>query len=120
MEIKFEPVKRVVENNIPYNLPVRKTKGSAGYDLEAIEDFVIPSRTKMMCELNKKLEDREYTLSELNDLTKGFRPTMVKTGLKVKMPEDYVCLLFLRSSSGLKYWMDLANEVGVTDAKLVG
>lgn len=116
MEIKFEPVKRVIENNIQYNLPERKTKGSAGYDIEAIEDIVIPSKTKILCELNKKLKDREYSLDELNNLTKGYRPTIVRTGLKVKISEDYVCVLVMRSSAGLKYWLDLANEVAIIDS----
>lgn len=115
-EIKFEPVKRVIEENIPYNLPVRKTKGSAAYDIEAIEDIVIPSKTKLLCDLNKKLEDREYTLDELNSLTKGYRPTIVRTGMKVKMPDNYVCILIPRSSTALKYWMQLGNSLGCIDA----
>ena len=38
------------------NLPIRKTKYSAGYDIEAAEDIVIPS------------------------FKKGMAPTLVKTG----------------------------------------
>ena len=45
------------------NLPVRKTKFSAGYDIEAAEDCVIP-------------------VFEL-----GQKPTLVKTGLKAYMQD---------------------------------
>ena len=46
------------------NMPVRKTKFSAGYDIEAAEDCVIPA----------------FKL--------GQKPTLVKTGLKAYMQED--------------------------------
>ena len=42
----FEVAKGFEDKNI--NLPVRKTKYSAGYDVEAAEDCVIPSFTKGM------------------------------------------------------------------------
>ena len=40
----------------------------------------------------------------------------VSTGLQVKLPEDYVMLIFPRSSTGLKLHCMLANTVGVIDA----
>ena len=40
----------------------------------------------------------------------------VNTGLQVKLPEDYVMLIFPRSSTGLKLHCMLANTVGVIDA----
>lgn len=40
MNRKFEKVERV--KNIDFNLPVRKTKKSAGYDFECIETITIP------------------------------------------------------------------------------
>ena len=55
------------------NLPIRKTKYSAGYDVEAAEDTVIPS------------------------FKKGIAPTLVKTGLKAYMQDDEVLMLYNRS-----------------------
>ena len=51
------------------NLPVRKTKYSAGYDIEAAEDTIIPS------------------------FKKGMKPTLVKTGVKAYMMDDEVLIL---------------------------
>lgn len=117
-KIKFYPVKRVVENNIPYNLPERKTKGSAGYDIEIIEDTYIPSKSKLLCALNQKADSykKEYTLEEVKELTEGLRPTIVRTGLKAEFPEDYVCILVLRSSIGLKCGLTMPHGFGTLDS----
>ena len=58
----FEIAKGFEDKNI--NLPVRKTKYSAGYDIEAAEDTVVPS------------------------FKKGVNPTLIKTGLKAYMQDD--------------------------------
>ena len=55
------------------NLPVRKTKKSAGYDVEAAEDCIIPS----------------FKL--------GQKPTLVKTGVKAYCPSDEFVMLCNRS-----------------------
>ncbi len=77
--------------NKAINLPVRKTKYSAGYDIEAAEDTTIPS------------------------FKKGMSPTLVKTGLKVYMQDDEVLLLYNRSSNPKKKGLVMANSVGVVD-----
>ena len=73
------------------NLPVRKTKYSAGYDIEAAEDVVIPS------------------------FKKGMNPTLVKTGIKAYMQDDEALMLYNRSSNPKKKGLILANSVGVVD-----
>ena len=73
------------------NVPIRKTKYSAGYDIEAAEDCVIPS------------------------FKKGMAPTLVKTGLKAYMQDDEVLLLYNRSSNPKKKGLIMANSVGVID-----
>ena len=78
------------------NLPVRKTKFSAGYDIEAAEDTVIPS------------------------FKKGIAPTLVKTGLKAYMQDDEVLLLYNRSSNPKKKGLVMANSVGVIDKDYYG
>ena len=82
--------------NAGINLPVRKTKYSAGYDIEAAEDCIVPS------------------------FKKGQKPTLVKTGLKAYMEEDEVLLLFNRSSNPGKRGLVMANSVGVIDKDYYG
>lgn len=85
----FEIAKGFEDKGI--NLPIRKTKYSAGYDIEAAEDTVIPS------------------------FKKGMAPTLIKTGLKAYMQEDEMLLLYNRSSNPKKKGLIMANSVGVID-----
>lgn len=72
------------------NIPVRKTKYSAGYDVEAAEDVVIPPYKP------------------------GIKPTLVPTGLKAYCMEDEWIILVNRSS-GPKKGIILPNSIGVVD-----
>lgn len=90
----FEIAKGFENSNI--NLPIRKTKYSAGYDIEAAEDVIIPS------------------------FKKGMNPTLVKTGLKAYMQDDEMLLLYNRSSNPKKKGLILANSVGVVDKDYYG
>ena len=90
----FEIAKGFEDWNI--NLPVRKTKFSAGYDIEAAEDTIIPS------------------------FKKGMKPTLVKTGVKAYMGEDEVLILANRSSNPGKKGLILANSIGVIDSDYYG
>ena len=90
----FEVAKGFEDKGI--NLPVRKTKYSAGYDVEAAEDCVIPS------------------------FEKGMKPTLVKTGIKAYMAEDEYLMLCNRSSNPGKKGLILANSVGIVDGDYYG
>ncbi len=90
----FEVADGFEDKNI--NLPVRKTKYSAGYDIEAAEDTLIPS------------------------FKKGLPPTLVPTGLKAYMASDEVLYLYNRSSNPKKKGLILANSVGVVDSDYYG
>ena len=90
----FEVVKGYEDKNI--NLPVRKTKFAAGYDIEAAEDIVIPS------------------------FKKGMAPTLIPTGIKAYMEDDEVLYLYNRSSNPKKKGLILANSVGVIDKDYYG
>lgn len=90
----FEIAKGFEDKGI--NMPVRKTKYSAGYDIEAAEDIIIPS------------------------FKKGMNPTLVKTGLKAYMQEDEYLKLCNRSSNPKKRGLILANSIGVVDADYYG
>ena len=86
----FEVAKGFENESI--NLPERKTKYSAGYDVEAAEDCVIPA----------------FKL--------GQAPTLVKTGLKAYMPEDEYLMLCNRSSNPKKKGLVMANSIGIIDS----
>ena len=90
----FEVAKGFEDKEI--NLPIRKTKYSAGYDIEAAEDAVIPS------------------------FKKGMNPTLIKTGIKAYMQDDEVLYLYNRSSNPKKKGLILANSVGVIDKDYYG
>ncbi len=78
------------------NMPVRKTKFSAGYDIEAAEDCIVPA------------------------FKAGQKPTLVKTGLKAYMQENEYLMLCNRSSNPFKKGLVLANSVGIIDADYYG
>ena len=130
--MKFEIVSKYADAGL--NLPVRKTAKSAGYDFQVAEDTIIPSYFNIMRAL-KQCKENEYecnyqsnlltltsheykTLNEVAALTKytNCKPTLVPTGIKCKMPEDTYLELSVRSSCPLKYWLILANGVGIIDA----
>ena len=90
----FEIAKGFEDKGI--NLPVRKTKYSAGYDVEAVEDVTIPS------------------------FKKGMKPTLVKTGIKSYMQENEYLMLANRSSNPGKKGLILANSVGIIDKDYYG
>ena len=134
--MKFEKVSRLAAAD--FNLPVRKTKNSAGYDFEVAEDIVIPSYNVLIYNLGMydllslpNLEEKGMTKSEMEQaliiprtlegmaaLTKRTKakPTLVSTGVKCQLDEGYYLELSVRSSTPLKYWLVLANSVGIIDA----
>ena len=90
----FEIVKGYEDKGI--NLPVRKTKYSAGYDMEAAEDCVVPA------------------------FKPGQKPTLIKTGIKAYMQDDEVLMIYNRSSNPKKKGLVLCNSVGVIDKDYYG
>lgn len=119
MAIKFEKVKRFAAAD--FNLPVRKTKNSAGYDFEVAEDIVIPTWTSQLMAMTKTVEDIPAGgvsldwLAAKTQVTKA-KPTLVSTGVKCQLEPGYYLELSVRSSTPLKYWIILANSVGIIDA----
>lgn len=115
----FEKVSRLADEEIV--MPVRKTGASAGYDLAAADDYIIPSLWQM-CEEAKGLwnvsDDEFVTMDLMSQFTKktGFKPVLVSTGVKCKLDPDKYLQLSVRSSLPLKHWLVLANGVGIIDA----
>ena len=90
----FEIAKGFEDKGI--NLPERKTKYSAGYDVEAAEDVIVPS------------------------FKKGMKPTLVKTGIKAYMKYNEYLMLVNRSSNPGKKGLILANSIGIVDKDYYG
>lgn len=107
----FEICKGYEDKDI--NMPIRKTKNSAGYDFESAEDIVIPSIWKYVVEVIKNF----FKNIESKD---GFKPTLVKTGIKAYFGEDEVLILANKSSNPFKRGLILANSIGVIDSDYYG
>ena len=89
----FEIAKGYEDKDI--HLPVRKTKNSAGYDVEAASDIVI------------------------EPYKNGMKPTLIPTGLKAYCQDDEYYILVNRSS-GPKKGLVMANSSGIIDADYYG
>lgn len=89
--VRYEEYAKSLPDKAVYEqlkLPQRATAASAGYDFYAPYDFSLqPGET-----------------------------IKIPTGIRCKMQENYVLLLFPRSSLGFKYRLGLDNTVGVIDA----
>lgn len=91
-KISFEQFKKDIADDKmlyeAYSIPKRGTMNSAGYDFEALYDFVIkPGETKK-----------------------------IPLGIKVSMNNNEVLFLLVRSSQGFKYNIRMCNQVGVIDS----
>ena len=91
-KISFDEFKKSIDNNIElynsYELPVRKTKYSAGYDFIAIKDYEI----------------------------KPGEIVKIPTGYKAKFNEDEMLMLIVRSSLGFKYNVRMCNQIGIIES----
>ncbi len=84
-ETSPEEIREIYEK---IKLPVRATKGSAGYDFFSPIDFELkPGET-----------------------------LKIPTGIRVSMEEDWVLCIFPRSGLGFKYRLQMNNTVGVIDS----
>lgn len=121
MSAKFEKVSRF--KNIEIKMPCRKTAASAGYDFVIAQDCVVPSFFNLLTKMQLAATEYEFSKSPISlDKLAAFtkenktKPTLVSTGVKCKLDPDTYLELSVRSSSPLKYWLMLANGVGIIDA----
>lgn len=88
-KISFEQFKKDIKDDFvlyqSYSLPRRATKESAGYDFEAIEDFLLqPGESKK-----------------------------IPLGIKIDMNSGEAMILAVRSSQGFKYNVRMCNGIGI-------
>lgn len=95
MKVRGFEIAKGFENQ-EIHLPLRSTKNSAGYDIEAACDCVIPP------------------------FEMGSKPYLVETGIKAYMQEDEYLMLCNRSSNPFKKGLVMANSVGIIDADYYG
>lgn len=124
--IRFEKVTKF--KNVDFKMPCRKTAGSAGYDFVVAEDTIIPPYSELMTSFDIELfnrygtefpvENTNFTLEKVAEISKATKakPTLVSTGVKAHMPENMYLELSVRSSCPLKYWLVMANGVGIIDS----
>ena len=116
--MRFEIVSKY--ENCGLALPERATQHSAGYDLAAAKDTIIPPYASLVTKMRQEKEciASGYTLDEMADFTKstGARPTLVSTGMKCQLDPGTYLKLVARSSLPLKSWLIVANGEGIIDA----
>lgn len=91
MENKLRGFERVKQTNNGI-IPTRADDRSAGYDFYTFEKVIIPPKQMVK----------------------------VSTGIKAYMQKDEVLMLYVRSSSGIKKNLMLANGTGVIDSSYYG
>lgn len=122
MAAKFEFITQYA-NNDDMHLPVRKTAEAAGYDFFVAEDVIIPSFEEHNNNIFSKILDdtdgyiEPLTLDKMAAVTKlqKAKPTLVPTGVKCRLDPGTYLELSVRSSCPLKYWLIMANGVGIID-----
>ena len=86
----FEVIEEFKDKDI--RLPERKTKYSAGYDVESAIDITIPAYKP------------------------GVKPVLVPTGLKAYCQNDEYYIVANRSSNPIKRGLVMSNGIGIIDA----
>lgn len=103
----FEICTNYIDKNI--NLPIRKTKNSVGYDIEAAEDTIVPSIWKTIFNNIKMFLSNQKIYEDI-------KPTLIPTGLKSYFCEDEVLILANKSSFPLKKGLIMSNSIGIIES----
>ena len=100
-------------------LPQRSTEKSAGYDLKAAENYIIPSMlTAFMDIFMSDCIDVPMDLDEIKAWLKEhkeLKPTLVSTGVKAYMQDNEWLGVYSRSGIPLNSLLVVGNSVGVID-----
>lgn len=109
----FEFVNKYKDCGLP--LPQPATPGSAGLDLRAAHDAVIPP---FMAKYGQYPKGGAVTIDENEKNIKDIdgRLTLVSTGLKVHLDDNYFLTIVPRSSMPYKQWLFVGNSPAVIDA----
>lgn len=126
---KFHEVSKEFKKNEGETLlPVRSTKGSAGYDIFLKEDIVIPKTTVKNTQIiNFDGKEQSEILQELvellNDSSKyleiEYNQILTWTDVAIELDEDKYLSIVPRSSAGTKLGVSLANTEAVIDSDYI-
>ena len=113
---KIRGFEKVTAYAADVNVPVRATKGAAGYDFEAAKDVVIPTIWKQGIAnvLRGALTGDGLLIAP--ETAKEVKPVLIPTGIKAYMGDNEYLQLCNRSSNPLKNFLLLGNGVGVIDS----
>lgn len=100
-------------------LPKRATQGSAGYDLAAAEDTLIPSLWKVL-QNNDQVATSTEKGEGIQRNKEYLKSSLVPTGIKAYMPENEYLMLVNRSSNPMKNHLSLPNGIGIIDSDYYG
>lgn len=102
-------------------LPQPATPGSAGMDIRAAADVIIPPFFREQYGKYPKGENLSYTLAENenNIVAIDGKFTLIPTGLKVYLDEGYFLMMAPRSSFPLKNWLFVSNTPAIIDRDYV-
>ena len=110
---KFEIIQEYKDKNI--NLPKRSTKYSAGYDIEAAADIVLPAFENFGLGTGLKTLEESKEFNKENNTT----AVLVPTGLKIYCEEDEYISFVMRSSIASKNKIIMPNATGTIDSDYV-
>lgn len=126
---KFHEVKKeFIKNKGETKLPIRSTKGSAGYDIFLKEDIIIPKTTiKNTQIINFDSKEIKSVLQEIVDLLNNsnefleveYNQVLTWTDIAVELDEDKYLSIVPRSSAGTKLGVSLANTEAVIDSDYI-
>ncbi len=98
-------------------LPVRATRGAAGYDLSITEDMIVPSLWKVI--FNNLKEEELGTVKTLEEITdwvkKNNLVTLLSTGLTLECEENEHLDIRPRSGLANKNLLLIPNSPGLVD-----
>ena len=110
---KFEIIEEYKNKNI--NLPTRGSKYSAGYDLEAAEDVVLPAFDNFGLGSELKTLEEAKSFNKENNLA----AVLVPTGIKIYCEDDEYISFVMRSSIASKNKIIMPNAPGTIDSDYV-
>lgn len=126
---KFHEVsKEFLKNEGETILPVRSTKGSAGYDIFLKEDIIIPKTSIKNTQIIKfDNKNTDGILQELVDLLNNasdyleiqYNQVLTWTDVAIELDEDKYLSIVPRSSAGTKLGVSLANTEAVIDSDYI-
>ena len=104
-------------------MPQRATPLSAGYDVRAAEDTIVPSMWQTIEKISKMetpFEKNLYTLEEQAAMVKrwGLKPTLVPVKFAIELADNEYCMFVPRSGVATKNMLHIPNSPIISEYKI--